>query len=77
MGENIHILRNTADEQQYNSTMQFLTNKFKQHKYPTKLITNPPIPFSERNKLLAGSNHQSRTSINLITTSSTIKNKPP
>ena len=67
-GENICILGNTADKQQYNSTMQFLTKKSKQCKYPTKLTTNPLIPCSDRNKLLACPNHQPRTSTNFITT---------
>jgi len=67
-GENIRILRNTTDEVQYNFTMNFLTDKFKQRQYPSRLTNNPPIPFSERDKFLSSSNHQSRSSTNLITT---------
>jgi len=67
-GENIRILRNTSDEAQYNSTMNFLTDKFKQRQYPSQLTNNPPIPFSEREKFLSESNNQSRYSTNFITT---------
>ena len=54
-GENIHILRNTTDEDTYNSTMTFINQQFKRRQYPSRLTSVQPIQFTERDKYLESS----------------------
>lgn len=67
-GENIRILRNTSDENTYLNTMDFINNQFKRRRYPSRLTTNPPINFSERDSLFLTNNSSSSRCPTFITT---------
>ena len=51
-GENNRILRNCSKEQDYQETMEFLKNKFVNRKFPPQSISEPIIPFEQRQDLL-------------------------
>jgi len=48
-GENIRILRNTSEENNYLNTMTFINKQFKFRKYPHKLTEEPSLSFEKRN----------------------------
>ena len=65
-GENNRILRNCSKEQDYRETMEFLKNKFVNTKFPPQSISEPIIPFEQRQDLLLQNKFNSKD-VNHIT----------
>ena len=67
-GENIRILRNTSEEETYNSTFESIRGHFKKRKYPVNLLNSPVIPFKDRDLYIHSSNQHTGHPVTFVTT---------